>query len=263
MMPLKIEVKGIKELQAGLDDIIKHRMPNITALALTETAKAVREESKKEMSQIFDRPTPFILGSQWIKAATKEDLSASVEWRSRTRKQSGWDAVTKALSPHIEGGSRTYKNFELMLSRMGILPPGYYAIPGAAAEMDPYGNMSRSQIIQIVSYFKAFPNTGYKANTSDKKRLRLAKGSKKAIGFAYFVGRPGGGRLPLGIYRRFHSTINVSALHPLQPILIFTRTPFYPKRWDIQGMAQRVVDRDSPQIFRRLADETLAYWRQK
>lgn len=262
MIPLKIEVKGLKELQAGLDDLIKHRMPKITAIALTKTAKAVVEESQKEMSQIFDRPTPFILRSQWVKWATPKDLSASVEWKSRAGKRvEFWDAATRTLSPHVKGGSRVHKNFEVALSRMGILPPGYFAMPGAAAEIDAYGNMSRGQIIQLLSYFKAFPEAGYRANITEKRKLKLAKGSKRTgkRGFVYFVGRPGAGRLPLGIYKR--TTFGFGS--ELKPILIFARTPGYRKRWDIQGMAQRVVDRDFKKIFKQVADETLAYWRKK
>ena len=261
MIPLKIEVKGLKELQAGLDDIIKHRMPKITALAITATAKAVVTESQKEMQQVFDRPTPFILRSQWIKMATPTDPSAEVHWKSAAGKAiRQFDAATKTLSPHVYGGGRILKGFELSLQRMGILPNGYYAMPGNAADIDQYGNMSRSQIVQLISYFKAFPEAGYKANITDIKKARLAKHRIKAgkLGFVYFVGRPGGGRFPLGIYKR-----TGYFGRKLLPIVIFTRTPGYRKRWDIQGMTQRVVGREFPKNFKRIADETLEYWRKK
>lgn len=262
MIPLTIKVEGLKELQDNLDDLVKHRMPKITAIALTKTAMAVAEESKQVMQQIFDRPTPFILRSQWVKMATPTDLSASVEWKSRAGKGvRSWDAATRTLHPHVEGGSRQYKNFEVALQRIGVLPNGYFAMPGAGADIDAYGNMSRSQIIQILSYFKAFPEMGYYANITEKKKARLAKGSKRTgrRGFVYFVGRPGNGRLPLGIYKRTTFAFGSA----VKPIMIFGRTPGYRKRWDIQSMSQKVVDRDFTKIFKQVAGETLEYWRNK
>ena len=261
MIPIKIEVKGLEELYANLDDLIKHRIPKITALALTATAKDVVKDSQEKMKQVFDRPTPFILRSQWIKAATKEDPTASVEWKERAGKGvRQWDAATRTLSPHVEGIGRELKGFEATLRKKGILPSGLYAVPGKGADIDTYGNMSRGQIIHLISYFNAFPEAGYRANMGEKKRARLAKGSVRTgkLGFVYFVGRPGNGQLPLGIYKR-----TGYFGRKLLPIIIFTRQPRYRKRWDIHDDAQQVVDRQFPKNFKRIADETLSFWRNK
>ncbi|MBI5449358.1 hypothetical protein HY948_03520 [Candidatus Gottesmanbacteria bacterium] len=259
----KIEVKGLKELQAGLDDLIKHRIPKITAIALTKTAEVVKLQSRQEMTQVFDRPTPFILRSQYVQMATANNLTASVEWKSRAGKGvRQWDAATRTLSPHVEGGGRELKGFEFRLRQMGILPPDMYAMPGVGAEIDAYGNMSRGQIIQILSYFQTFPEMGYRANMTAKKIERLAKGSKRKgqRGFVYFVKRNSGG-VPLGIYRRTSFGAWGSAI---KPILIFTpRQPGYRRRWDVFANAQKVVDKEFPKIFKQVADETLAYWQKK
>jgi hypothetical protein len=94
--------------------------------------------------------------------------------------------------------------------------------------------------VQLLSYFKAFPEMGYKANMTDKRRATLARGNAKKgkQGVVYFVGRPGGKQFPLGIWARY-TFAHGSAV---KPILIFVESVTYEKRFEFHYTAQRTID---------------------
>ena len=176
------------------------RIPAATVQALNATADVVQANQVAEMRKVYDRPTPWTLGGVYTKRATQSQLTATVGL-----KDSSWGGGTAAasyLAPTIAGGLRGPKPYEGALRAVGALPPGYLTVPGAGAQIDSYGNMNRGEIVAILSYFSAFPESGYKANVTFAGRMRLARGTKRRLGYSYFVGAPGGGRLPLGIWKR-------------------------------------------------------------
>jgi hypothetical protein len=131
------------------------------------------------------------------------------------------------------------KRFEKRLQFMGLLPPGMFVVPGAAAQLDQYGNIKASLIEQILSALGAAEITaGYQANRTALSRKR--KGAKLA---EFFVGRPGGA--PLGVYRRY-AFAHGSAV---KPVLIFVRQPVYPARYHFQEIAAQVVREEFPLQF--------------
>lgn len=92
--------------------------------------------------------------------------------------------------------------------------------------------------MQILSFFKAFPEAGYKANMTDKRRKQLAKGSRTRLGFAYFVGSPGN-RLPLGIWQRVHMAMGTA----VKPVLIFVPEASYEAVFDFSYVAELTMKR--------------------
>lgn len=216
--------------------VMGSQMPFATALALTRTAKAAKEEVERQLPSLIDRPTPYTMRGFRLYPATKLKLLAEVDFRP------AFGSGTSArdyLSPLVYGGGRKLKAFERSLERTGLLPSGYAALPGSAAKIDAYGNMSRGQIVQIVSYFKSFGEQGYSANMTDKKIARLAKGSKRtgAHGVSYFIGRPAGGRLPLGVWQKTY----LGHGSAIKPIIIFAKLPTYRAQLDVPGIAKRVI----------------------
>lgn len=211
------------------------QMPIATAVALTRSAKAGKEEIERQMPSIIDRPTPWTQNGFMLFPAKKTKLRASVEFRISFRTGSGGEDY---LSPIVYGGTRKLKAFEKSLARTGLLPAGYSALPGSGASLDAYGNMSRGQIVQILSYFKAFGEQGYSANITDKRKDRMALGTKKARGKTYFVGSPGGGRLPLGVWQR---TSFGGMGSSIKPLIIFVSKVRYRKQFDVPAIAQKVV----------------------
>ena len=231
---IEISVRtDIKAAIAKLNRLQREQVPFATMLALNATAEEVKETERKEMADVFDRPRANTLNSVFIKYATKANLVTRIGLKDFAGK--GVPA-SKYLAAQIKGGARQLKRFEKALRSVGALPPGMYAVPGEGARIDAEGNMSGGQIVQILSYFKAFPEAGYKANMTDARRSKLAKGTKKQGGFSYFVGSPGG-KLPLGVWQRF----NPSGL--IKPVLIFVDGLSYESRFDFYYVGKRVVER--------------------
>jgi hypothetical protein len=225
------------------------QIPFATAVALTRTAVDVREAEYKEMRDVFDRPTPYTLNSLYIVPATKQRLSALVSMKTDAGKGT---PATKYLAAEVLGGVRRLKRFELALRNAGVLPQGYFVAPGAAAKIDPYGNIDRSQIVSILSYFQAFPEAGYTANITARRKAKLAKTTLSHAGFSYFVGRPGGGKLPLGIWQRF------SLQRQIRPIFIFLKSVLYTRRLDFDYVAKVTIDKQFLPELKRAIDETRA-----
>lgn len=221
---------------AGLSAFVqdgKKQIVSATRLSVNRIAdKAVRAE-QHEMRDVFRNPTPFTLSSVRMKPATSSSLAATVELKDDATKAT---PATRFLAPQLKGGPRGQKRFERALQAVGAMPAGYRAVPGQAARLDAYGNMSRGQIVQILAYFRAFPEMGYKANMTDQGRARLARGTKRKQGYTYFVGRPGD-RLPLGIYQRFSFGVGSA----IKPVMLFVRSAVYQERYDFAYVVEATV----------------------
>lgn len=218
------------------------------AIALTKTARRAEEAIKKEMLDVFDRPTRYTLNATFVKparagtkAGSKVDLTASVKVKDAELKNRGVPPVNYLIH-QIEGGQRQQKRFERALQRIGVLPDGWLAVPGRAAELDAYGNMKPSQIVQILSYFQAFAETGYRANSTEDTRAKLKRGGRKRYGRAYFAAIPGRSRskhLKPGIYLRQYGAFGVA----LRPVVIFISKATYAPRLPFYGIAQQTFDK--------------------
>lgn len=233
---------NIREVIGRLNDMQRRQVPFATALALTRTAQEVRKAEIEEMKQVFDRPTPFTLNSLYLKAATKANLTA----RMWVKDISG--RTEHYLMPEIYGGARRLKGFERLLMSKGLLPTGWMAVPGAGAKLDAYGNISGGQIVQILSAIKALGEQGYAANRTARSKHRRKNLPE------LFVGRPGGGKLPNGVWQRFRFAHGSA----IKPILIFVRGPRYAKRFDFFGVGSRVAERVFRGIFEQALREALS-----
>jgi hypothetical protein len=201
--------------------------------------------------QGLDRPTPYTMNSLYIEQAKPGKLSGRVWVKGDSGKGT---PATKYLLPNVEGGDRGMKRFERALYLAGVLPNGMYAVPGKGARLDAYGNMSRGQIVQVLSWFAAFGEQGYRANMTDKGRRRLAAGTKKrpVRGIEYFVVRSqSGGLKQPGVYQKRRFGFG----DELRPILIFVDgAPNYERRIDWYGVGQRVIsERFEGEMRRSLA----------
>ena len=220
-----------------------------TMTAINRTLAQIKTAERTELQKL-DRPTPYTLNSLFIEQAKPGKLSGRVWVKGQDQAGKGTPA-TKYLLPHVDGGDRNMKRFESALYKAGILPNGMYAVPGAGARLDAYGNMSRGQIVQILAYFSAFAEQGYRANMTDRGRKRMAKGSaKKGIaGSAYFALRSKHGRLLPGVYQRSSTK---SAAATLKPVLIFVDgAPNYERRVDWYGVGHRVISEQFEVEMRR------------
>ncbi len=235
-----------------LDDLQYRQLPCATMLAINNTAVKVADAERHEMGDKFKHPTPYTMGSVGRTYAKKQGLVASVFIKNSA---AGATPASKFLASEIDGGARRMKRFEVALQAVGVLPSGYRVVPGAAAKLDSYGNMDRGQILQILAYFKAFPEMGFKNNLSDKKKEALARGNKRTgtAGFVYFVGRPANGRLPLGVWQRF-TLAHGSAI---KPVMIFVPHAAYKKLFGFFTVGHQVIDRELIGEMKRATAEAL------
>ena len=201
------------------------------ATALNDTGFKVQREMQKEFGRVFDRVTPYILKSSFVEPATPERLKVRIAPENQ-RMNSGVDPQ-KILQAQQFGGRRADKRSEIALRRAGILPNGYItAIP-----TDPYpgshdgrGNLLGPFVAQLISYFRASPEQGYRANMTNRRRREIHRGSARAAGRRYFVayGRMRDGRgahLAAGIWAA-QGTGSVD----IQPVVMFVRAGRYTPR---------------------------------
>lgn len=235
-------------------------LPAAAARGLNNIAFEARKALQGEIRSVFDRPTPYIVNSPFVTRATPEHLESTVSLRYPGGKGVEPESVLRA---EVTGGPRRMKRFEKALSRAGLLPHGYFAVPGSKAPLDAHGNIKGSFIVQLLSYLQAFAEQGYRANMTDKRRAALAKVGKSERGFKiiggvqYFVthgrlrGEHRGAGLAPGIWAR-------SGLHgmTLEPIIMFVRQPAYTARLSIEDVGRRVVTEHGPrEMARALAFE--------
>lgn len=228
------------------------QMQFATALALTRTAQHVRRELEAEILRVFDRPTRWTQRALYLQPARKNRLEARV-W---IKDGMGWGttAPERYLRPQIYGGQRDVKRFERALQARGVLPVGMITVPAAAARLDAYGNMSRGQIVQILSYFRAFGEEGYRANITDERKQRMARSTRRKIGTAYFALQRPHGKLRPGIYQRYHLAHGSA----VKPVLLFVKAAHYRPRFDFFGVGQRVADKHIADEFKKALAQAIA-----
>jgi len=232
---------NIDQARSYLNNIQRKQIPFATSLALNKTAQKVKEEQRKEMRDVFDRPTPFTLNSVFVKSSNKSNLTATVGLKSFASKG---NAAAKYLQAQISGGERRLKGYEVALRSIGVLPDGYFTVPGEAAKMDLFGNINRGQIVQILAYFRA--NRETLSNSNDKTRDKLKRGTKSRYGIQYFVGAPGDGKSPLGIWQKVLSNFGTA----IRPVLIFVQSSNYEQNYDFKYVAELAVKKNFDDEFR-------------
>lgn len=245
------------------------QVPYALSVALNNTAEKGRVKVRAEMPKVFDRPTPWVLNSLRVKRSTKTNLTAELAYKDKNLVESARSMV----EPHVFGGRRHFKAMEARLLAIGLMPKGYNAVPGEAAKLDAYGNMSRGQISQLLNVLGAYTEAGYnKANDKTVKRLLKGNIKRNVYGFEYFVshGRAGqeaisvrGGEmvrtrirqnhLQPGVYQRVVTGFGTS----IKPILIFVKQAAYKKRLPFYEMVQEVVDKEFRDEFDRSFAEAM------
>lgn len=279
-MQIKIDITGMKELQARLKDFSERRLNAAVATALTRTAVKVRDKVKIEMQSSLDRPTPYTVRQLKYVAATASRPVAAVgfgvvgiedQYGNIMRYQDLGASETPAgryMHSQIHGGQRTAKRFEKALQMVGVLPPGWLAVPGERAKVDAYGNQSIGEIRQILSWFDAAELVeGSRQNMRQKGRDKRIKGTRKTAGFEYFVAPVGGRRsfvrgsggtgshkMQPGIYRRTSMAMGSR----IEPVVIFVKQAKYTRRFDFYGIAQREGDRILSTELVRAVNESAA-----
>lgn len=214
-------------------------------VALTRTAQDGKRAQVAEIDRAIDRPTPYTRNSVYVDPATRERPRAAfglkdAEWFSAPGHQPG-----RYLRPQIDAGQRDIKAFEKLLQLAGHMPRGWYAVPGSAARLDAYGNVSRGQIIQVLSQLRLQLTAGYNRNLpvgADKATQAKRRRAFVRAGGQFFVIKPGEGRAQPGIYsRQVLGKKTHGPLRTVRPVFVFVPRATYRRRLDWNQVADRVV----------------------
>jgi hypothetical protein len=229
---MEIKITGIDKLVSKMEGMAKE-IPFAVAGALNSTIIQVHQEEQSEMSNVFDRPTPFTLRGVLYEKATKQNMIATV-FIGTGSSAVGRSESREYLIPQIMGGERKEKASERQLHATGILPQGKYIVP-ANNQLDQYGNIPGPRMVQILSAISGFTEQGYLMNrTATSLRRKLAAGQKPKD---YFVKHNRAG-VPIGIFFRNNSTA------PGLSVLFFTQKPSYRKRYDFVNTAKKIIEKN-------------------
>jgi hypothetical protein len=225
---------------------IKPQVRRAAAKAIGWTIYNVRDAQRAGMGSVFDRPTAFTLyKSNLVNVPDVQGVDLTGQWYVRADQSTGIPPVNY-LRPNIFGGRRKLKRFELALQANLAMPKGWIAIPGPGAKLDGFGNMSRGQIMQILSVMRSAETTsGYSANQTERSKARNKKPRD------YFVSMPNAtsprgikGRLPYGLYQRLGRGRIVTVLR-------YRDAHNYKARYDYHGIGMRVSKADFPRLMRK------------
>jgi hypothetical protein len=129
MIGIKITTDADK-LAARLNDFARKQFPFAVARALTDTAKAARDQITEDLPRIFDRPTPFTRNAVAYTAARRDNLTASVLVK---------DAQARYLLLQETGGTRTPDKGRALV------------IPGKSLGLNAYGNIPSGMLKRLRS----------------------------------------------------------------------------------------------------------------
>jgi hypothetical protein len=241
---------NIAEVRAQLTQFSDRRFNAAMATALTRTAVKIKAEVLAHLPRVFDRPTAYTMNSLFVSGATANKLQAETYFKDdRATTKAGTPAVNYLL-PHVDGGARRSKRLEVALRAVGALPDGFFVVPGGGAILDDFGNVSRGQIVQVLSQLRIQLVGGSSRNMSFDARKAIA--AQRKAGGRYFLIRPGQGRQAPGVYQREFIGRNVT------PVFLFVNKVSYKRRFDFAGITQRVAQDQLPIEVQRAVDESMA-----
>lgn len=235
--------KIAKELSAAQ----KKQLPY--AIRLTVNKLAENSKKKFDLKEIpkIDRPTRYALNMIRVDYANRSKLTSTIKVKDRaTLTKRGGVGPNEVLEHLFKGGPRRGKGFEGLMRDAGILPSGMYVVPGQGVKLDQNGNIPRGLIVQLLSYFRSFKESGYRANINDAKgrkalERRIAKKQFSGGSTNFFLVKEGDNRkLHPGIWAR----VGLASGKSIKPILIFVNRTNYRRLFDLEGLVNDVVKRD-------------------
>jgi len=258
-MRIGLKLEGLESVGGTLAKLSGRQAHEAYAKALNDVGFRVQRSMRAELRSEFDRPTPFISNSPKVVPATADKLEVRIIPTLDARNLPGTGGKVGVDPQHVLqaqewGGKRADKKSEVVLRKAGILPAGYQTSipdPPYPGSDDDRGNLRGGFVQQLLSYFQAFGEQGYKANMSERRRKKLRnqqdigylgtrKVYKTTLGVRYFIST---GRLRSG--RSSHLAPGIWAakgLHDIEvhPVLMFVRAPSYRPLISMQRIADAV-----------------------
>ena len=264
---IKVDIRGLDSVLNGLKNLEKQHA-FASAVAMNEAAFQAMREGKAELRSKLDRPTPWTISSWRVrKKAKRGDLTAIIGMSDFLSDKQSRGPSSK-LQQHFVGGGRSTKQLEERLRAAGYLGASEYIVPGGAAKLDRYGNMSRGQIQQIMSQI-GLKGSGYDSVATKSRRSMRNQARAGHIFWSMGIGSPGSraysGKLKFdlssgkyyGVIQHLPKGAWMRGPGTVKPLMIVVRKPHYRRRLDIDCIAQRVMTRDFPAAYSRALQRAL------
>ncbi len=241
-----IDARGFQGLEAVFSSLSREQLPYALKTAINNVAFEVMRAEKAAMLAAFDRPTPWLVRQVAVKPATKQDLTAvigtpegirDIHGRNVGFGRSSSGVFERVLEPHIEGGVRLPKASEIRLRAAGVLPAGWFAIPGKDAPLNAYGNLSGDWWMMLLSWLNAgqWSRQGAIQNQAEKVTNRKNKLQRQGATMFAVIPNRGSGMKP-GVYIR-----KAGKGGALKRVLLFVPSVNYRRRLDWFGVFDRTV----------------------
>ncbi|WP_445357379.1 hypothetical protein ACJJIC_15835 [Microbulbifer sp. ANSA002] len=228
---MDVSVKVDTSIYKNSSAKLKRQLPYAGAVAVNNVSVLIRGEERSAMGRVFVKPTRFTLNSVLVERATKRSGVSKIHIRDEATKGT---APEKYLAPAVFGTARNEKRFERALHAAGLLPSGWYVVPGEAARLNKHGNITATTYSKILSQVRANPDP--MQNATNSKRSKAKRGITKG----YFVGKIEG---TLGVWQR----VGYKRRRSARPILIFVEgRPNYRKRFPFYQIAEGIARRHLP-----------------
>ena len=148
---MKVSIKNnVKEFNKEFKKFQRVDIPNVTRIALNETATRIKELEQASMRKSFDRPRPQTIKSVYVQFAKKNKLEAHITFRE-------W--AQEFIHRNIVGGVRSIINT---------------AVPTVNARLNQYGNIpGRKSGVVKGKQFKATINGIYGVWERNKNGLKI------------------------------------------------------------------------------------------
>ena len=240
-MKFSVSYSGFEEIRRSLEGFSERRLNAAIATALTRTAREIGQGWTAQIGARLDRPTPLTRRAVQVQRAEAAKLQATVGIR---------DTVARGIAPseylgtQEQGGTRGLKKFEQALQRQGSMPAGMRVVPGQGARLDSFGNISRGQIVQVISQLGTQFSPGYQrviGATAAKRQAAAKRAGREYVA----ITQPIGGLKP-GVYQRSGKR--------LVPIFWYVSTTSYRKRLSLMATAER----DASVLLTRHLDQSIA-----
>ena len=219
-MKLTIDTSALQQLASDLTGFSDRRLRAGLATALTRTARQIEDNWRGQLGGRFDRPTSLTVNAAVVQTASAEKLTAVVMLKDQARDRGL--APAEYLAPQEAGGARGIKKFERALQSQGSMPAGWRAVPAKYAQLDSYGNVSRSQIVQVLAQLGSAYSPGYQRVISKSAAKRTATALRRGREYVAIVKRAKVGALAPGVYQRSGKD--------LLPVFIYVSRVAYTKR---------------------------------
>lgn len=226
---LSIKLQGLQNVRAALTEFSDRRFAAVVSTSLTGAAKEMSFEWQEQINRRLDRPVARTKSATTFLSSTALTLKSQVLVKDR---MSGTPPATY-LNPQERAGGRRAKKFEQALQASGALPRGYILVPGRGAELDSYGNVTRSQLIAVITQLGTDYSPGYQRVIPKTVAGRLRVMAKR--GKSFIAVQPGEEK-QLGVSAGIYERSNGGAL---RAVFLYKRAVRYRKTLDLERTAAK------------------------